>query len=173
MAGYACAARSGRSMLDSWMAARAGAVVAGCNAADARMSRMTAQAGECSPALRKTTALAEVQRLMADIPGVIPIGIVARGRGLAMAGSARLVQLRCRKPFRISYCSRRALQTDVLRTWTMTGLALNPCLEWYDSHSFRELQWTGRMTLKAAQNSCPGIKRSVALARRSVVPRRK
>jgi hypothetical protein len=150
MARNARTARDGRSMLHGSMAARTGTIIIRCNAAQALVSRMTSQTGERTPALRETSALAEVERLVPSVPGVVPIRGVTGGRGLAMACSTRLVQFRCCKVFRIPYCGLSTLQLNVLRTLAVACFALDPSLQWHNSHFFCEFQRTSRMTLKAA-----------------------
>ena len=133
---------------------------------------MAAQAGKGPSAFPKTAALAEVERLVTRVPGIVPVRIVTRRGRLAMARSARLVERCRRQAFRISDRCLSSLQPDVLGPGTVTGLALYSGLERHNSRSLRQFQRPGRMTLKAAQDGRTGIERSVSLSRRGPVARR-
>ena len=52
------------------------------------------KAGERAAAFQETTTLAEVDRLVTNVPGIIPIGGVALRSRRTMTGAAKLIQFR-------------------------------------------------------------------------------
>ena len=55
---------------------------------------MASEAGERAAAFQEATTLAEIDGLVANVPGIIPIdGVAFRGRR-TMAGAAKVIQLR-------------------------------------------------------------------------------
>ncbi len=123
-------------------------------------------------AFREAAALAEVERLMARIPGVVPVRIVAGRRRFAMARSARLVERGRREDFRISDSRLDPLQPDMRNSRPVASLTLDSALERHNARSIRQLQRTRRMTLKATQDRRTGIECSISFARWCPVARR-
>ena len=98
-------------------------------------------------AFEETSALAEVDRLMADIPGILEVGRDAlRGRH-AMALSAFLVELR----WLVDVGGARL--RGVLRSGTMAGFAAHSRFKGPDRARFVDAEFAGGMALKAAEHT--------------------
>src|SRR2546423_9195540 len=114
------------------MTGRASPVVIGRRVAQRGVGRMAREAGKRAIAFGEARAPAQIQRLMACVPGVRPIGIFA-GRGrLAMAGAAELVQFGGRKALRVANWRARS---GMLRARPMARLTLHSQLGGLDLES--------------------------------------
>src|SRR5947209_5117641 len=65
------------------------------------MGLVAGEAGKFSVALAEASALAQIQGLMAHVPGIIPVNRPRAGGGRPMAFPAKLVDSSCRHSLRI------------------------------------------------------------------------
>jgi len=130
------------------------------------MRGVAGKAGESAAALAETGALGEIERLMTGVPGIGPIGVVAGGGGLTVAGATRLVHLGRGHFFRISHGKPAG---DMVLAWPVADLALHTGFEGSDSVARTKLQRSGGMALEATEDGNIRIKRAVLLALRGAV----
>lgn len=169
MAPHAGPRGNGCRMFRSGVATGTAPVVIACGIAQGLMGRMARQAREGAAARVEARTPAEIQRLMAGVPGIRPVRVFAGRRGPAMATAAETVQLNCRHPSWISNWPRR---TGVRGARTMARLTLHSRLERLDFESGSESQGSRRMALETAQNPGARVERAIPLSGPGAMSRR-
>ena len=87
-------------------------------------------AGERAVAVAEAGGAVQVLRLVADVPGVVPVVLIIEFAGLAMAGAAEFVQTGGAEPFGIEDAAQGAFRGDVFgvdmfQPRAVTGFAVN------------------------------------------------
>ena len=101
-------------------------------------------------AFEETSALAEVDGLMADVPGILKVCRDALGGWHAMTLSAVIVHLRWRHLSRVCDVRWRRFRR-VLRSGTMTGFATYALFRRLNRARFGDAQFSSGMALKATE----------------------
>ena len=126
--------------------------------------------GTSDAAFQKTCALRQIDGLMPHVPRVAPIALERIFGRLAMTGPAQFVHG--------GACHLRRIAKAYVRSSGMggarpvTGFALHARLCRFDAKAIAQVQGPGRMALKTFQDRRVGIEDSIALARRTAMPRR-
>lgn len=125
------------------------------------MGIVTSEAGELFPALLKAAALCEIQRLVAGVPGVFPLGGRAHRAGLSVAGSTLIVDGGSSIARRIFDAIFGAPRLDMSSTWAVTDLAIHPCFRRFNAIGRIHSRQSGGVATEAAQDLGLGLEDAV------------
>ena len=137
------------------MASGANGIVIAHVAAKSLMRIVARKAGERPIAVAKAGALAEVQRLMADVPREVPVNVYVLRGGRAVAFSAELIQLGAPHTSWVADVPRLG-GMGVHLAWSVTRFAMNSRFRRGYAVA-RRVQRAGRVAAKAAVDALSRI----------------
>src|SRR6266853_3656377 len=116
------------------------------------MRRMACQTTQLSLATEKAAALGEIGRLVPHVPGIVPVGLRAGRRRLAVAVAAELVNPDAAHPSRIEDVISPAARPHVRHRRPVAGLAKHPRLAGNQRAVRRQPQLTSGVALETAHD---------------------
>ncbi len=125
------------------------------------MGIVTSEAGELFLTLLKAAALCEIQRLVAGVPGVFPLGGRAHCVGLPVACSALIVDGSGSIAGRIFNAVFGSTRLDMRSAWPVTDLAIHTRFRRLDAIGRIHSRQPGRVATEAAQDLGLGLEDAV------------